>query len=416
MVTKWRGDLPTLSTTRHCAAVRLVAVRVVLLVPGGVDQPGSTRVIPFIHDLVRRLAVGHEVTIIAIGHNAEPGEWRLYGCRVVNVPIGGHSRTDVLRAVRATMRLSTVGGRPDVVHAFWAGVTGLASGVIGQRFRVPSVVSVCGGELAAVTEIGYGGGLTRGGRLLARSALRLATTTTAATDWMVTHVTTAGGHIDELVPLGADRSRFAPVGGVVRPVDAAHIVHVASLNAVKDQRLALQAFALVRAERPDATLTLAGVDTMDGTHIALATRLGIADAVRCLGFVQPDDLVALLRSAVVHLNTSWHEAGPLAVLEAAMCGLPTVGTRVGHVADLAALPEPAAVAVDRNAAAVAGAIMRLLTNPAERHLIGQRAAAWSIAHDADHTAASFNAIYRRLTARSSSTAAASSGDAPRPST
>lgn len=385
-------------------------MRVVLVVPGGVDPPGSDRVIPFIHDLVKRLCADYEVEIIAIGHEAGSRQWRLFDSRVVNVPIGRHSKTDVARALHESTRVVSRGPRPDVVHGLWAGVTGLAAATIGRRFSVPSVVSMCGGELAALPQISYGGGMTRGGRVLARTALALPTLTTAATEWMVAHATEAGAHIDELVPLGADRSRFySPATGV----DGAHIVQIASLNGVKDQMLALRAFAIVREARPDATFTLAGVDTMNGAHMALAEQLGVRDAVRFAGFVQPDALADLYRSATIHLNTSWHDAGPLAVLEAALCGVATVGTRVGHVADFAALPEPAAVAVDHEVREVARGIERLLDNPTLRRSIAQRAHAWATAHDADHTAATFSAIYRRLTARSSSAAAAASGDEPR---
>jgi glycosyltransferase involved in cell wall biosynthesis len=385
-------------------------VRVVLVVPGGVDPPGSDRVIPFIHDLVKRLGSDHHVDIIAIGHEPEPREWRLFDSRVENVPIGRHSKADVARAIHRSSRVVSSGPRPDVIHGLWAGVTGLAAATIGRRYSIPSVVSMCGGELAAHPQISYGGGLTRGGRVLARTALALPTLTTAATEWMVAHAAEAGAHIDELVPLGADRSRFCPPA---TDVDGAHIVQVASLNCVKDQTLALRAFALVREARPDATFTLAGVDTMNGAHIALAEQLGIRDAVRFAGFVQPDALADLYRSATIHLNTSWHDAGPLAVLEAALCGLATVGTRVGHVADFAALPEPAAVAVGHDVRDVATGIERLLDDPSLRRSIAQRANAWATAHDADHTAAAFSAIYRRLTARSSRAAAATSGDEPR---
>jgi len=391
-------------------------VRVVLVVPGGVDQPGSDRVIPFIHDLIQRLAAGNTVTIIAIGHNPEPGEWTLYGCDVINVPIGNHSRSDVLRAIRSAVRIAGRGGRanrPDVVHGLWAGVTGLAAAAIGRRYRVPSVVTLCGGELATIPEIGYGGGLTAGGKLLARAALRLPTATTAATEWMRAHAAAAGARIDELIPLGADRARFRPAD---TPATNAHIVQVASLNSVKDQYLALHAFTLVLAARPDATLTLAGVDTMHGKHVTLAQSLGIAHAVRFAGFVQPDDLCALYQSAAIHLNTSWHDAGPLAVVEAALCGVCTVGTRVGHVSDFASLPEPAAVAVEHDAEAVAEGVLRLLNDPAERVAIAQRAHEWASLHDADATAAAFETLYRKLAARSSRASAAANGESPRRNT
>ena len=42
-----------------------VPMRIVLVVPGGVDPPGSERVIPFIHGLVADLSSTHDVLVIA---------------------------------------------------------------------------------------------------------------------------------------------------------------------------------------------------------------------------------------------------------------------------------------------------------------------------------------------------------------
>jgi glycosyltransferase involved in cell wall biosynthesis len=97
---------------------------------------------------------------------------------------------------------------------------------------------------------------------------------------------------------------------------------------------------------------------------------------------------------------SHHESQGVAVLEAAMRGLPIVGTAVGLVADLAALDEPAAVAVrPGNAAALADAIAALLTDPGRRERLASAARSWAEAHDADWTAAQFQALYEEVARR-----------------
>src|SRR6478609_1840340 len=75
---------------------KTAAMRIVLVVPGGVDPPGSPRTIPFIHHLVERLSADHRVTVLAVGHDPQPGEWRLFEADVVNIPIGEHSKSDIL--------------------------------------------------------------------------------------------------------------------------------------------------------------------------------------------------------------------------------------------------------------------------------------------------------------------------------
>ena len=108
----------------------------------------------------------------------------------------------------------------------------------------------------------------------------------------------------------------------------------------------------------------------------------------------------MVRGAALHVLTSHHDAGPIAVLEAAACGVPTVGTAVGHVADLAALPEPGAVAVpSRDPAVLAAAMVALLRDRPRRDALAHSAQRWAEQHDADFTADCFDVLYRRLITR-----------------
>lgn len=369
-------------------------MRVAYVVPGGVDPPDGQRIIPFVHHLVRTMAERHEVTVVATGHDPEPGEWSLFGAPVVNVPIGRHGKLDIARVLATVPSAARRHGRPDVVHGLWANLPGLAAMATGTLLRIPSVVSVCGGELAAVPSIAYGGGLRRGTRGLAAAALRGATCTTVATEWMREHAATAGFAIDEVVPLGADLAVCSPRDTALRPH---HLVHVAGLNRVKDQDLLLHAFASAAAIEPALTLTIAGGDTLDGHHRHLAASLGVADRVEFLGHVAHAQLPDVVHGAALHVLTSHHDAGPIAVLEAAACGVPTVGTAVGHVADLAALPRPGAVAVaDRDPASLARTILDVLADPGRRDALALAARHWATQHDADFTADAFDTLYRRL--------------------
>jgi glycosyltransferase involved in cell wall biosynthesis len=367
-------------------------MRIAYVVPGGVDPPGGARVIPFVHHLVASMATRHDVTVVAVGHDPAPGEWVLHGARVVNLPVGRHGKADIARVLATAPGAM---GKVDVVHGLWANLPGLAAVAAATRHRVPSVVSVCGGELAAVPAIDYGGGLRDGTRRLAMGALRGATCTTVATEWMHRHVVAAGAPVHEIVPLGADLTRFTPGSATRRPH---HLVHVAGLNRVKDQDLLLRAVALAAAAEPRLTLSMLGGDTLDGHHARLAQELGITDRVTFHGHVPHEELAGHLRGAALHVLTSHHDAGPLAVLEAAACGVPTVGTTVGHVADFAELTGAAAFAVpDRAPRTLATAILDMLFEP-RRDAMAAAALQWATAHDAEFTATAFELLYRRLTA------------------
>ena len=369
--------------------------RIVLVVPGGVDVPGGKRVIPFIHHLVESLASRHDVTVVAVGHDTRYGEWALLGSYVYNIPIGDHSKTDIARVLSSATRAVGRRGRPDVVHGLWANLPGLVAVAAGKVWGAPSVVTVGGGELASVATVGYGGGLNKGTRRLASNVLSNAKATTLATSWMQRHITSAGGPYAELVPLGADSRHFSPGTTTTDPY---RLVHVANLNRVKDQDLLLYAFERALRKEPRLTLTVAGADTLDGHHERLAASLGVADRVEFLGYVQHDRLADVIRGAGLHVLTSHHDAGPISVLEAAMCRVPTIGTAVGHVDDFARMDPAAAVAVSgRNPSSLADAIGELVSDEERRELLASNAHRWAAAHDADFTAVRFEQIYRRLT-------------------
>jgi glycosyltransferase involved in cell wall biosynthesis len=147
----------------------------------------------------------------------------------------------------------------------------------------------------------------------------------------------------------------------------------------------------------DFRLDVVGEDTMGGEIHALATKLGISPRVRFHGFLTQRELRPIVENAHVALISSRHEAGPLAVLEAAVAGVPTVGTAVGHIAEWA----PAAASAVRcgDAAALADAVQALLEDDQLRMRLATEALRRAKLEDADHTARSFNALYRELIAR-----------------
>ncbi|MCP4362538.1 MAG: glycosyltransferase family 4 protein, partial [Chloroflexi bacterium] len=67
----------------------------------------------------------------------------------------------------------------------------------------------------------------------------------------------------------------------------------------------------------------------------LGAELGIADAVTFHGKVSHTALPTLIQRGSLFALSSRHEAQCMAVLEAAACGLPVVGTAVGVVPELA---------------------------------------------------------------------------------
>jgi glycosyltransferase involved in cell wall biosynthesis len=112
------------------------------------------------------------------------------------------------------------------------------------------------------------------------------------------------------------------------------------------------------------------------------------------GYLEHRELRPIVESADIAVISSRHEAGPLFVLEAAVAGVPTVGTNVGHVHEWA---ESAALAVDcQDAESLASQIALLLSDEPMRQRLAYEAQARAVTEDATTTARLFGELYSRL--------------------
>jgi len=145
-------------------------------------------------------------------------------------------------------------------------------------------------------------------------------------------------------------------------------------------------------ERKDAD-EIGRIERAAGVATQALTRTLQLDArVTCHGFQPTDQLAAFYARAHLHVVSSRHEAAGVVVLEAAAAGLATVGTAVGYVADWT--PDRAVAVPVSDPNALAAAIVELLQDPARRARIASAAREWTLAHDADWTAAQFEGIYK----------------------
>jgi glycosyltransferase involved in cell wall biosynthesis len=157
---------------------------------------------------------------------------------------------------------------------------------------------------------------------------------------------------------GVGDADFAPV---TSGADATEIVCIGELRAIKAIDVLLEAlFMLKRSGRP-LRATIAG-DGPDAEELkALAHRLGLADAVRFVGFRPAREAFAMGKILVV---PSRSESLPYIVLEAVAAGMPIIATRVGGIPEIFGPQAPRLIPAD-DAAALAEAIGAALADPAQ---------------------------------------------------
>ncbi len=234
----------------------------------------------------------------------------------------------------------------DVLHAFWADEPGWVAAFAGRRLGIPVVISLAGGELIKMKDIGYGAQLLPGRGALIDWAMRSAVCVTAGSDTMVEIARRRLGKWErgrlKKAPLGVDTDVFKPTWERVAPATIARtgtarekhatrshvsqrVLNVGSLTPVKDQATLLRAVA----RAPDVSLKIVGAGPLRGELQRLAAELGIADRVRFAGEIDHGQMPAVYHAADLFVQSSRHEAQGMAALEAAVCGLPVIGTAVG---------------------------------------------------------------------------------------
>ena len=351
-------------------------MRIGLVVPG-FSANEADWCIPALRDLVQQLAAQADVQVFAVRYPYSSGRYQLFGAEVV--ALGGGTRRGPASAALWSRTLARLAAehrarRFDVLHAFWTNETGAIAAVAGRLLGVPTMVSVAGGELVALRDLGYGDQLARTARLKTLLALRLARSVGVGSRLMLEQVGPwLGGRptgTARLLPLGVDLERFRPAEAT--PSDRRpRLVHVASLVPVKDQETLLQAVRILDRGGISFTFEIAGSGPLGPRLQSLTTELGLSDRVCWRGAIAHDRLPDLYRRGDLFVLSSRHEAQYLAVLEAAATSLPFVSTNVGVAPELA--PGAGMIVEVGAVEALAEAIATLLQEPGRRRELGQAA-------------------------------------------
>ncbi len=147
------------------------------------------------------------------------------------------------------------------------------------------------------------------------------------------------------LPNGVDCAKFARGDGAAFrarqgiPAGAFLVLNVSRIDAQKNQRLLLEAFAKCRAQGPEAFLVVIGPETQPAYAAALRAFVaanGLAGCVKLLPGLRHDDsnLVDAYHAADVFVLPSMHEPFGIVVLEAWSAGRAVIASRVGGLQTL----------------------------------------------------------------------------------
>ncbi len=372
--------------------------RVAIFTQGGVSYPKSVGYVPVLENLFKRLSETNDVAVYTT--SPHPGTAGTFTCGSATVrqidACYNDSTVKKLTAYLTTFRRDHAKKPFDLLHGFWALPGGLLAVTLGRLTRLPSVVSIWGGEAAALHNIGYGGMLRPMSRMATLWTCNRATALTTLTQLQYKGLKAHGLQREDpkIFPCGVDTSLFGSIGSKPMPPPF-NLLHVANLTQVKDQETLLKSFLIISG-KIEARLRIVGPDHMNGRLQKLVLELALSDKVEFLGLIENSKLPEHYSWAHVMLHTSFYEGQSIVVSEAAASGTVTCGTRVGLIADL---EDRCTVAVDvRDHEGLAKKVIDLLHQPEHLSRLQENARAWAFEHDINWTARQFDQLYDELSA------------------
>jgi D-inositol-3-phosphate glycosyltransferase len=194
-----------------------------------------------------------------------------------------------------------------------------------------------------------------------------------------------------VIPPGVDTQRFHPSdraaarAAIGVAADACLLLFVGRIEPLKGTDTLLQAVQLLRARGqlpPQLSLSIIGGDPDQPRESRLAElqrlmelrdELGLGEVVTFLGKRAQETLPDYYVAADVVVMPSLYESFGMVALEAMACGTPVVASQVGGLAYLVRDGETGYLVPDRDPAALADRLSRLLSNPQLRAQMGVQA-------------------------------------------
>jgi len=169
-----------------------------------------------------------------------------------------------------------------------------------------------------------------------------------------------GYHIDGIIPNFIELDNY--IYRVRNPLNP-KFLYMRGLNPVYNPEMALNVFALVQQEYPQAVLTVAGSDKgYLSTCQELALKLNLHN-IDFLGIVPKGDLPELFNKHDIYIQTNREDNMPISLIEAWASGLPVIATNVGGIPYLVKDGVDGILVESENSNAMAKKCIELLDNP-----------------------------------------------------
>ena len=322
------------------------------------------------------LAKRHDVTIVTSGHGRLPEHERRNGQEIFRVPILGRKElstatlTSMLSYVPSSWsrgRSLLADGRFDLINTHFVVPTGPAPQDLSERFGVPNVLSIHGGDIYDPSKKMSPHRLPLV-RAVVRNLLNRAQCVVAQSNDTRNNARSLYG-VDrdiEVVPLGIRLPEVPPRERAALGLtpDRFVMVTVGRIVARKGIDGVLQ--VLHRLDDPKDLLVIIGDGPLRAELEEQSRALGIADRVRFLGRTSEEDKWRWLAASDLFVSTALHEGFGLVFLEGMRAGLPIACYDNGGQTDFLEHDLTGAVVTAGDVEKYTEAVRRMKADPAAR--------------------------------------------------
>lgn len=278
---------------------------------------------------------GHRVTVVTSLYGSLPPHESLNGVTIIRLPVVMRAKKDTasLPSMISFVPLCMLNAKTilrrekfDVINTHFAIPSGPAGQYISDRFGIPNVLSIHGGDIYDPSK-SLSPHDTFGLKQTVRKMLMKADRVVAQSTDTKSNAERYYG-VDrkiDIVPLGiranpypvksrqvlglpADKYVFSTIGRLVKRKNIEDLLHI-----VREIRESTPSVLLIMGDGPEK-------DFIENT----VRNLGIEDAVRLLGRVSEEQKYEYLNASDGYLSTAIHEGFGIVFLEAMECGLPVI--------------------------------------------------------------------------------------------
>ncbi len=265
----------------------------------------------------------------------------------------------------------------DLMHAHFAHPEGFIGVLAKNETKRLLVVTLHGGDINTVPEIGYGDRLRRGIDKLVRIVLRKADALICVSSDLQRKALELGASQEKMFTLfnAVDLNRFRPpmekdlneISTLRKSLEIGEddffIVNTRHLRPVYGLEYLVRSAKLVSKRIKNAKFVITGQGDLSAQLSLMIRSLGLQNNVKLIGGVPRGLIPKLMQASNLYINTNLSDGMPLSLLEAFSSGRPIVSFNVGGAKDIIDNNVNGVLVPPRNYRELASKIIWILENP-----------------------------------------------------